>query len=218
MYQTKNQTNQHQRPISTDLGSNNESWKNSQLLLEMSKTASLLSQQLQQLHQSLCGGQTPANKFNPLTPLSSGYNSAKMSHENLVWSNHTSLNNSLILNSSALNSSLDSSHSHGRSFASIDSSALSSSSSLSNSSISSDNKTLDSIRMKLFREEEEDEEAIINRMSSQTPLRTAVDPEIPRIKEQRREICKMKSKRFFSLKKFSLLRNSLSFSSPNLKK
>ena len=58
---------------------------NSNLFLEMSKTAQLLSNQLLQLHQNLCFSSN-MDKAIDFTPISSGYNSLNISNESLQMS------------------------------------------------------------------------------------------------------------------------------------
>lgn len=157
---------------------------NSTLILEMAKTASLLSSQLRELHKSLnvTTPSTAGGKLEFLTPVSSGYNSIKSSRENLTSCNG-SFNLSITSTSAAELSlgSICSSDPRTRLFK--DDSIMSMDTSLSSSTSSSSS---------------------LSDYSKKTPLKMLPEaPEIPRIKEKRREIANIKRRAMFSFRRFA---------------
>lgn len=155
------------------------------LILEMAKTASLLSSQLMQLHKNLSLNSTPKHKifFQSLTPISSGYNSLKASCESLTcFSKKYTLNqdlSGLVFNSTG--SDLESS----------------SSSKMSSSFIEMETQSIK--KCLLFDETlpfRDQNTANQNKMA--TPFKRQL-PDIPRIKEVR-EVSK-KTKKVLSINK-----------------
>lgn len=159
------------------------------LILEMAKTASLLSSQLMQLHKNLSLNSTPKNKifFQSLTPISSGYNSLKASCESLTcYSKKYPISqdlSSLVFNSTS--SDLDSS----------------SSTKMSSSFIEMETQ---SIKKCLLFDESMPfrEHNAANQAKMATPFKRQL-PEIPRIKEVR-ELSK--KKKFFNINKQKIIK------------
>lgn len=171
----------------------------SSLILEMAKTASLLSSQLLQLHKMLSNNSTPKNRINFLTPNSSGYDSAKASCENLNELSFIKEINEK--NSSFINSSLSDLESTYLTNATL-------------SDVSICENEVSSLRKCLFQENSQSETSIRSNSSilKHTPFKTD-PPEIPRIKKVHRDICKRpKSRDFFQSYQKSKIYKQLSFS------
>lgn len=87
---------------------NHRRFDDSSVLLDMAQTASRLSHQLIGLYnQQLLNSRrtTPASRTRRLTPLSSGYNSARTSRENLLDSSYSSVSSSSLSTRSYISSS-----------------------------------------------------------------------------------------------------------------
>lgn len=192
--------------VSSKLNLSKMDSENLNLILEMAKTASLLSSQLLQLHKNLSINSTPKTKFlNHLTPISSGYNSVKTSCENLSIFSHKKypINHdmtSLIFNST----SSDMESNNGSRF--------------SSSFIEMETQ---SIKKCLFLEETTPFSERHNFLASSQILRTTtpfkkVEPAIPRIKEVRKEVCKKKSNEIFNSKNKRKVFKCLNMSSSSM--
>lgn len=180
---------------------------NAELVLEMAKTASVLSNQLLQLHKNLSLNSTPKNQYHCqiLTPLSSGYNSVRSSCESLAFpSVNLKRTHKNVSFGDSTSTDLDSS---------TNSSFNSTSSKRSCCHNLSDTEAL-SIRKCLFQDHQQ--LSYSHAHLAQTPFKSEA-PVLPRIKEVRRDICKKKTKNFFFAKKRSSAYRNLSFSSTDEK-
>ncbi|CAF0729832.1 unnamed protein product [Brachionus calyciflorus] len=169
------------------------------LILDMAKAANLLASQLMQLHKNLQTiNSTPKHKvlFQTLTPISSGYNSAKASCENLsILSNYRNKcmnhheTNSLIFNSTTT-SDLEESNA-----------SLSTPLKLGSSFVKTETQSIE--RCLIYEETMKCSDSKI--MKVITPNKTEL-PEVPRIKEVHRQKSKQNSKNFFSFKKRKIIK------------
>jgi hypothetical protein len=200
------------------------------LILEMANTAALLSNQLYELHFQIQKNHkstvlttptfhlTNSNHF--LTPVSSGYNSIKSSTENLSVhnSNHFSNSSSLLLNSTSdYGNESENQNSTSNSISIMTSSTLS-----LNDTCITGNTSAVAVKKRLFSEISLERNTSLNSTSNTavTPHKQLlqIPPQVPRIKQIRKEICKRRKKlvMWSKTRKNILMKKNLSFSSPSL--